>query len=71
MPPARAQTANKPDPPVSRHAPHAAASGQADKPDPTRQPPQQQDHLPPHANLFRDREPTGVAGAGQAVTQEA
>ena len=23
-----------------------------------RQPPQQQDHLPPHANLFRDQEPT-------------
>ena len=30
-PPARAQAADEPDPPVSRHAPHAAASGQADK----------------------------------------
>ena len=48
--------ADKPDLLVSRHAPHAAALGQADKPDPTRQPPQQQDHLPPHTNLFRDQE---------------
>ena len=31
LPPARAQAADEPDPPVSRHAPHAAASGQADK----------------------------------------
>ena len=31
LPPARAQAADEPDPPVSRHALHAAASGQADR----------------------------------------
>ena len=31
LPPARAQAADKPDPPVSRHAPHTTALGQADK----------------------------------------